>query len=489
MYCPGKGVDALFCLKHHQLGMPPQQGKQSDLILPGVQQKLHLVGGEEEDVREGEKLHHRVPQGLLAGPESRAERGDKADRHTGGAGGVQRGKMGVAAGAVYEAGAGKGQHFSIRGPVSALLPATSPDLVEYARRAGYQAVVLAKQGLRPSDIVTMDSFENAIMVHAAISGSTNALLHLPAIAHEFGISIDGDTFDRLHRGAKYLLDIRPAGRWPAEFFYYAGGVPAIMEEIRDVLHLDAMTITGKTLGENLDELKANGFYEHCQQLLDEANARCGIKLTRADIIRPASDPIGTDGSIAILKGNLAPEGAVIKHTACPKEMFQAVLRARPFDSEEECLDAVLHHKVEKGDAVFIRYEGPQGSGMPEMFYTSEAISSDKELGRSIALITDGRFSGASTGPVIGHCSPEAQTGGPIALVEEGDLIEIDIPARKLNIIGIKGERKSPEEIDAVLAQRRAAWKPKPRRYKRGTLRLFSEHAASPMKGAYLEYND
>ena len=283
--------------------------------------------------------------------------------------------------------------------------------------------------------------------------------------------------------------IRPAGRWPAEFFYYAGGVPAIMEEIRDVLHLDAMTITGKTLGENLDELKANGFYEHCQQLLDEANARCGIKLTRADIIRPASDPIGTDGSIAILKGNLAPEGAVIKHTACPKEMFQAVLRARPFDSEEECLDAVLHHKVEKGDAVFIRYEGPQGSGMPEMFYTSEAISSDKELGRSIALITDGRFSGASTGPVIGHCSPEAQTGGPIALVEEGDLIEIDIPARKLNIIGIKGERKSPEEIDAVLAQRRAAWKPKPRRYKRGTLRLFSEHAASPMKGAYLEYND
>ena len=142
-------------------------------------------------------------------------------------------------------------------PGSALLPATSPDLVEYARRAGYQAVVLAKQGLRPSDVVTMDSFENAIMVHAAISGSTNALLHLPAIAHEFGISIDGDTFDRLHRGAKYLLDIRPAGRWPAEFFYYAGGVPAIMDEIRDVLHLDAMTITGKTLGENLDELKAH----------------------------------------------------------------------------------------------------------------------------------------------------------------------------------------------------------------------------------------
>lgn len=143
--------------------------------------------------------------------------------------------------------------------------------------------------------------------------------------------------------------------------------------------------------------------------------------------------IGTEGSIAVLKGNLAPEGAVIKHTACPKEMFEATLYARPFDSEEECLDAVLHHKVQKGDAVMIRYEGPKASGMPEMFYTSEAISSDAELGRSIALITDGRFSGASTGPVIGHCSPEAADGGPIALVEEGDLIYINIQERKLEI--------------------------------------------------------
>lgn len=374
-------------------------------------------------------------------------------------------------------------------PGSALLPAASPDLAAFARRAGRQAVELARQGLRPSDIVTIESFENAILVHAAISGSTNALLHLPAVAHEFGIEIDGDTFDRLHRNAPYLLDIRPAGRWPAEFYYYAGGTPAIMEEIRDLLHLDVMTVTGKTLGENLEELKQNGFYDHCQQLLEEANRRCGLRLTRRDIIRPRSEALGQDGSIAILRGNLAPEGAVIKHTACPKEMFHAVLRARPFDSEEECLDAVLHHRVEKGDAVFIRYEGPQGSGMPEMFYTSEAISSDKELGKSIALITDGRFSGASTGPVIGHCSPEAQAGGPIALVEEGDLIEIDVPGRRLNIVGVGGEPKTPEEMDAVLARRLAAWKPKPRRYKRGVLRLFSEHAASPMKGAYLALDD
>ena len=373
-------------------------------------------------------------------------------------------------------------------PGSALMPAASPDLLAYAREAGKQAVRLAgSENMKPSDIVTYESFENAILVHAAISGSTNCLLHIPALAHEFGIEITGDTFDRLHRNARYLLDVRPAGKWPAECFYYAGGVPAIMEEIKQHLHLDVMTVTGKTLGENLDELKNNGFYEKCEKWLDEFNKRYGIKLTRQDIIHPYDKAIGTDGSIAILRGNLAPEGAVIKHTACPKEMFKSVLRARPFDSEEECLDAVLKHKVQKGDAVFIRYEGPKGSGMPEMFYTSEAISSDAELGKSIALITDGRFSGASTGPVIGHCSPEAVDGGPIALVEEGDLIEIDVKERKLNIVGINGERMSMEEIDKVLKERRKNWKPREPKYKKGVLRLFSEHAASPMKGAYLEY--
>ena len=384
-------------------------------------------------------------------------------------------------------------------PGSALLPATSPDLRDYAYRAGVRAVSMAGDDrMRPSALVTKDSFENAILVHAAISGSTNALLHIPAIAHELGIAITGDTFDRLHRSAHYLLDVRPAGRWPAEVFYYAGGVPAIEEEIRDYLHLDVMTVTGRTLGENLEELKKSGFYEKCEVRMREFCRRNAGTLaamgkpdgiTRTDVIRPFDKAIGMEGSIAVLRGNLAPEGAVIKHTACPKEMFHAVLRARPFDSEEACLDAVLHHRVQRGDAVFIRYEGPRGSGMPEMFYTSEAISSDQELGRSIALITDGRFSGASTGPVIGHCSPEAADGGPIALVEEGDLIEIDVEERALNIVGVKGERKTPEEIERILTARRAAWKPKPKKYKSGVLRLFSEHAASPMKGAYLEYCD
>ena len=375
-------------------------------------------------------------------------------------------------------------------PGSALLPATSPDLLEYAEKAGELSVRIAgNENMKPKNIITMESFENAILVHAAISGSTNCLLHIPALAHEYGLDVTGDTFDKLHRNARYLLNLRPSGQYPAEFFYYAGGVPAIMEEIRSMLHLDVMTITGKTLAENLEDLKKSGFYEKCQTWLDKANEARGTRITKEDIIHPFDKPIDTNGSIAILKGNLAPEGAVIKHTACPKEMFKAILKARPFDSEEECLDAVLHHKVQKGDAVFIRYEGPKGSGMPEMFYTSEAISSDAELGRSIALITDGRFSGASTGPVIGHVSPEAQSGGPIALVEEGDLVEIDIPERKLNIIGVNGQRKTPEEMDQILKERKKMWKPKPLKYKTGVLRMYAEHAASPMKGAYLSYDD
>ena len=365
-------------------------------------------------------------------------------------------------------------------PGSALLPATSQDLREFAKEAGKQAVWLAKNNLTPDKIVTMKSFENAIMVHAAISGSTNSLLHLPAIAKEFGIEIDGETFDRLHRGAHYLLNIRPAGEWPAQFFYYAGGVPRIMEEIKGMLHLDVMTVTGKTLGENLEELKKNGFYDKCQGYLDKWN------LKREDIIRPFEKPFGTDGSIAILKGNLAPDGAVVKHTVVPKEMFEAVLRAKPFDCEEDAIEAVLTHKIQPGDAVIIRYEGPKGSGMPEMFYTTEAIASDAELGASIALLTDGRFSGASKGPAIGHISPEAAQGGPIALVEENDLIEISISNRVLQIIGVNGEKKSKEEIEAILKERKKNWQPKKNKYKKGVLKQFADKAVSPMKGGYME---
>lgn len=365
-------------------------------------------------------------------------------------------------------------------PGSALMPATCRDLEEMAYKAGRLSVELAKKGVNVRDIVTKESFENAIMVHAAISGSSNSLIHIPAIAHEFGIQMDAGTFDRMHRGAHYLLDIRPAGKWPAQYFYYAGGVPAIMEEIKSMLHLDALTVTGKTLGENLEELKRNGFYEKCDAYMQKT----GIK--RTEVIRPFDNPIGTDGTIGVLMGNLAPEGAVVKHSAVPKEMFTATLKARPFDCEEDAIAAVLNHEIRPGDAVIIRYEGPKGSGMPEMFYTTEAISSDEELSKTIALITDGRFSGASKGPAIGHVSPEAASGGPIALVEEDDLIHIDIPGRKLEIVGIKGEKCSLLEVEEELARRKAAWKPRPGKYTGGVLKLFSDRAVSPMDGGYME---
>ena len=365
-------------------------------------------------------------------------------------------------------------------PGSALMPATCEDLQRIAIDAGKQSVALARSGVTARDIVTKESFENAIMVHAAISGSTNSLLHIPAIAHEFGIDIDAASFDRMHRGAHYLLDIRPTGKWPAQYFYYAGGVPRIMEEIKSSLHLDVMTVTGQTLGENLEDLKKNGFYDRCNEYMKK------VGLERTDVIRTFDNAIGTDGTIAILKGNLAPDGAVMKHSAVPKEMHLAVLKAKPFDCEEDAISAILNKVIRPGDAVIIRYEGPKGSGMPEMFYTTEAISSDDELSSTVALITDGRFSGASKGPAIGHVSPEAAVGGPIALVQENDLIYINVKERLLEIIGVNGEEKTKEEISAILEERRKKWVPKQEKYTSGVLKLFSQHATSPMKGGYME---
>ncbi len=364
-------------------------------------------------------------------------------------------------------------------PGTALLPADSSELQDAAFRAGEAVMRLTRQGIRARDIVGKQSFENAILVHAAIAGSTNAILHLPAIAREFGVDLDASSFDCLHRGAPYLVDIRPSGRFPASYLYAAGGIPRVMEEIKDILHLDVPTVTGHTLGENMEDIKKSGFYEKRAAGLD------ALGLKRTDIIRNVDDPIGADGAVAVLKGNLAPGGAVIKHSAAPKEMFRALLHARPFDCEEDAIEAVLGGKVKSGDAVIIRYEGPKGSGMPEMFYTTEAVSTDPALSASIALITDGRFSGASRGPAIGHVSPEAASGGPIALVEEGDLIELDIPVRRLDIVGVDGKRLSSAEIATVLEKRRAGWKPRPSRYERGILKLFTENAASPMNGGYM----
>lgn len=365
-------------------------------------------------------------------------------------------------------------------PGSALLPATSPDLLTKAYETGVRAIELAKEGLLPSQILTEKAFENAIMVHAAIAGSSNSLLHIPAIAHEVGIELDADKFDEIHRRIPYILNIRPSGFYPGEYFYYAGGVPGIMEEIKEFLHLDVMTVTGKTLGENLEELKRNGYYERCYAELEKRN------LKKEDIIKTVANPIQKQGALAILKGNLAPEGAVIKHSAVPKEMREAVLKARPFNSEEEAIKAVLTGEINPGDAVIIRYEGPKGSGMPEMFYTTEAIASDPRIAASTALITDGRFSGASRGPAIGHVSPEATEGGPIALVEEGDLIKISVSERKLSIIGVNNRELPEEKIEKILVERKKNWKKPEPRFNKGPLAVYTRFAVSPMKGGYIE---
>lgn len=366
-------------------------------------------------------------------------------------------------------------------PGSALIPAHLPELKETARKAGEHALGLAREELKPSDIMTIQAFENAIMVHAAIAGSSNSLLHLPAIAHELGIQLSPDLFDKIHRKIPYLLNIRPSGFWPGEYFWYAGGVPAIMEEIKEFLHLDVMTVTGKTLEENLKDLQLNGFYENCHKYLPTLGVKVG------DIIKPLHTPIKAQGAIAILKGNLAPEGAVVKHSAISPRLMQVTLKARVFDCEENAIEAVLQKKIHPGEAVFIRYEGPKGSGMPEMFYTTEAIASDPELVETIALITDGRFSGATRGPAIGHVSPEASEGGPIALVENDDLIRIDIPARTLDIIGTDSIERSVEEIEKILSERRAHWIKPESQYKKGILDIYTHNSVSPMKGAYMEF--
>lgn len=365
-------------------------------------------------------------------------------------------------------------------PGSACVPSIGPYLEQSARAAGKRATELVSENLRPSDILTMDAFENAIMVHAAIAGSTNALLHLPSVAYELGLKIEPELFDEINRKIPYLLNVKPSGKYPVEYFYAAGGVPAIMEELRPYLHLDAMTVSGKTVGENLDELAASDYYSKCEAYYE------GSGVQKSQILFKREAPIQREGSIAILTGNIAKEGSVMKHSAVPDEMKEAVLYARTFDCEEDAISSILHGGINKGEAVIIRYEGPKGSGMPEMFMTTEAIASDPELSKSIALITDGRFSGASRGPCVGHLSPEAADGGEIALIEEGDLIELSLKNRSLNVIGVGGVRKTPEEIEEIFAKRRENLQlPKPR-FSKGVLGLYTKLAVSAMKGGHME---
>jgi len=366
-------------------------------------------------------------------------------------------------------------------PGSALMPTKNGIIDKFAQKAGEQVLELVKKNIKPSDILTKEAFENAITLHAAVAGSSNALLHIPAIAHEIGIEIEPELFDEIHRKTPYIANVIPSGQYACEALWYTGGVPAVMEEIKDLLHLDVMTVTGKTLGENLVDLKKEGFIESCRGQFKDNYGQIEVE----DVLKSRENPISQEGAIAILKGNLAPEGAVVKHSAVAIEMHNHIGPARVFDCEEDAKDAIIKKDVQPGDVVFIRYEGPKGSGMPEMFYTTEALASDPELVATTALITDGRYSGATRGPAIGHVSPEAAAGGPIALVEEGDLIKIDIPNRKLEIVGIAKEERKAKEIEEVLKTRKANWIKPNLGKKKGVLAQYEKLATSPMKGGYM----
>jgi len=363
-------------------------------------------------------------------------------------------------------------------PGAALTPASLFDIRRTARRTGEQVMALIQKGIRPADILTPGAFENAIRVHAAISGSTNALIHLPAIAHQLGIHVDEALFDRINRETPYLGNIQPSGKYLSELFWYAGGIPRVQLELADMLDLKVMTVTGKTLEENLAEIEKEGYFRRGEGYL------ANYHLKREDVIltRDRSKDLG---SIAVLKGNLAPEGAVIKFSAVEPDMRVHQGPARVFDHEEDALAAILKGSVEPGSVIILRYEGPRGSGMPEILATTEALVTIPTLSNT-AIVTDGRFSGATRGPCIGHVSPEASRGGPIALIEDGDLIAIDIPSRSLSVIGCRGKPLSPGAVSALLAQRKKNWKLPDLQHNSGVLKRYTRHAASAMKGAYLE---
>jgi dihydroxy-acid dehydratase len=363
-------------------------------------------------------------------------------------------------------------------PGAALAPASLFDIRRLARQAGRQIMVLSRQGIRPSDILTKEAFENAIKVHAALSGSTNALLHLPAVAHELGMEIDADLFDRLNRDVPYLVNVQPSGRYVSEIVWYAGGVPRIQIELRDMLDLGVMTVTGRTLGENLKQLEKSGFFLRGEGYL----ANYGLK--RHDVIRPADQGKGF-GSIAVLKGTIAPEGAVVKFAAVSADMLTHEGPARVFDREEDALEAIKSGRVDPGAVIVLRYEGPRGKGMPEILATTEALAIHPAL-QNTAIVTDGRFSGATRGPCIGHVSPEAVAGGPIALVEDDDIICIDIPKRSLNLVGVKNRRLTSAEMKALLSDRQKRWAPPVLHHPAGVLKRYAARAASAMKGAYLQ---
>ena len=336
------------------------------------------------------------------------------------------------------------------------IPAVYSERIRLAKHAGMQIMELVEKDIKPRDIMTEKAFLNALTVDMALGCSTNSMLHLPAIAHEAGVALDLDIANELSAKTPNLCHLAPAGPTYMEDLNEAGGVYAVMKELtkKNLLHTDLLTVTGKTVGENI----------------------AGAVNKNPEVIRPVENPYSETGGIAILKGNLAPDSGVVKRSAVVPEMMVHEGPARVFDCEEDAIEAIKGGKIVAGDVVVIRYEGPKGGpGMREMLNPTSAIAG-MGLGSSVALITDGRFSGASRGASIGHVSPEAAVGGPIALVEEGDIISINIPENKLDV------KVSEEEM----AARRAKWQPREPKVTTGYLSRYRELVTSGNRGAILE---
>jgi dihydroxy-acid dehydratase len=340
-------------------------------------------------------------------------------------------------------------------PGNGTVPAVSGARVRLAKEAGMRIMDLVARDLKPRDIATREAFGNAIAVDMALGCSTNTVLHVPAIANEAGISLDLGVFNTISARTPHLCSLRPGGTHFLEDLNSAGGVQAVMKELsrRDLIYLDSLTVTGKSVGENLKD----------------------ARVLRPEVIRPLESPYHKEGGIAVLYGNIAPEGAVVKQSAVAPEMLTRKGRARVFESESDAADAILDGRIIPGDVVVIRYEGPKGGpGMQEMLTPTAAIIG-RGLGRDVALITDGRFSGGTQGAAIGHISPEAAVGGPIALIEEGDEILLDIPNKKLELL----------VDDALLAERRKKWEPREPRIKSGCLARYARLVTSGSRGAVL----
>jgi len=339
-------------------------------------------------------------------------------------------------------------------PGCATPPAVSAERLRIAKATGERVVGLVKEDLKPRGILSSDSFENAIMVDMALGGSTNTVLHVTAIANEAGVDLPLSAFDKLSRRVSHLCSMIPSGPYDMKELDEAGGIPAVMKQLETKLHLDAVTVTGKTVKENI----------------------ASAVVLNPEVIRSLDNPVHKEGGIAILTGNLAPDGAVVKAAGISANMMVHQGPAKTFDSEEDAMKAILNKKIQKGDVVVIRYEGPKGGpGMREMLSPTATIAG-MGLSESVALITDGRFSGATRGPCIGHVSPEAAVGGPIGLVKDGDIIEIDVPKRKL------GVKLSDEE----LAKRAKSWTPREPNVKTGYLARYSQLVESAHKGSVLK---